>query len=154
MRQPTFFAQAWPRLDHQVYCSGRGSTRRNTSTQPSFSKISVSQARSSGRKPEFFRFERQFFRSISLWAMFQSPQSTSSRPLAMSFFSTGVNSSRNRNLACCLSSELDPEGRYTDTTESPPKSARRKRPSGSNSRLPKPQDTLWGLVREYSATPL
>ena len=25
---------------------------------------------------KFFWFERQFFRSISLWAMFQSPQST------------------------------------------------------------------------------
>ena len=22
MRQPTFFAQAWPRFDHQVYCLG------------------------------------------------------------------------------------------------------------------------------------
>src|SRR6266851_2544527 len=154
MRQPTFFAHAWPRFDHQVYCSGRGSTRRNTSTQPTLSNASVSQARSSGRKPEFFRLERQFFRSVSLWAMFQSPQRTNSRPLAISFFSTGMNSSRNRNLACCLSSELDPEGRYTETTESPPKSARRNLPSESNSRLPYPQDTFSGLAREYSATPL
>src|SRR5207253_3254963 len=60
MRQPTFFAHAWPRFDHHVYCSGRGSTRRNTSTQPSLSNTSVSHARSSGRNPEFFRFERQF----------------------------------------------------------------------------------------------
>src|SRR6266478_4265108 len=134
MRQPTFFAHAWPRFDHHVYCSGRGSTRRKTSTQPSLSNVSVSHARSSGRNPEFFRFERQFFRSISLWAMFQSPQRTNSRPLALSFFSTGMNSPRKRSLACCLSSELDPEGRYTDTTESPPKSARRNLPSGSNSR--------------------
>ena len=34
----------------------------------------VIQARSSGRKPEFFRLPFQFFRSISLCAMFQSPQ--------------------------------------------------------------------------------
>src|SRR6266513_3588547 len=154
MRQPTFFAQAWPRFDHQVYCSGRGSTRRNTSTQPTSSKISVSHARSSGRNPEFFRFERQFFRSISLWAMFQSPQRTNSRPLALRFLSTGMNSPRKRNFERCLSTELDPEGRYTDTTESPPKSARRNLPSGSNSRLPKPQDTFPGSAREYSATPL
>src|SRR6266571_266980 len=154
MRQPTFFFQAWPRFDHQVYCLGRGSMRRNTSTHPTPSKVSLSQARSSGRNPEFLRFPRQFSRSISLWAMFQSPHRTNSRPLALSFFSVGMNSSRNRNFACCLSSELDPEGRYTDTTESAPKSARRNLPSGSNSRLPKPQDTLWGSTREYSATPL
>jgi len=34
-----------------------------------------------------------------------------------------MNSSRKRNFARCLSSELDPEGRYADTTESLPKSA-------------------------------
>src|SRR5258705_5029662 len=118
MRQPTFFAHAWPRFDHQVYCLGRGSTRRNTSTQPIVSKVCVSQARSSGRKPEFLRLPRQFSRSISLCAMFQSPQITNSRPLLRSFFRTGMNSSRNLNFARCLSSELDPEGRYTDTTES------------------------------------
>src|SRR5438094_4950466 len=154
MRHPTFFAHARPRFDHQVYCLGRGSTRRNTSTQPTLSKVSVSQARSSGRNPEFLRFPRQFSRSISLCAMFQSPQRTNSRPLALSFFSTGVNSSRKRNFACCRSSELDPEGMYTDTTESAPKSARRNLPSGSNSRLPKPRDTLSGSALEYSATPL
>src|SRR5882672_7103566 len=130
MRQPTFFAQAWPRFDHQVYCLGRGSTRRNTSTQPIPSKVSVSQARSSGRNPEFLRFPRQFSRSISLCAIFQSPQITNSRPLDLSFFSTGMNSPRKRNLARCRSSELEPEGRYTDTTESRPKSAQRNLPSG------------------------
>src|SRR6266568_2869912 len=108
MRQPTFFAHAWPRFDHQVYCLGRGSTRRNTSTQPSLSNTSLSQARSSGRNPEFLRFPRQFSRSISLCAMFQSPQRTNSRPLALSSFSVGMNSSRKRNFACCLSSGLDP----------------------------------------------
>src|SRR6266850_3715021 len=154
MRQPTFFAHAWPRFDHHVYCPGLGSTRRNTSTQPTLSKVSESHARSSGRKPEFFRFERQFFRSISWCAMFQSPHRTNSRRLALSFLSTGMNSARKRNFACCLSSELDPDGRYTDTTESAPKSARRNLPSGSNSRLPKPRDTLSGSTREYSATPL
>src|SRR5713101_6543584 len=154
MRQPTFFFQAWPRFDHQVYCRGLGSTLRNTSTQPTPSKVSVSQARSSGRNPEFLRFPRQFSRSISLWAMFQSPHRTNSRPLALSFLSTGMNSPRKRNLACCLSSELDPEGRYTDTTESPPKSARRNLPSGSNSRLPYPQETPSGFILEYRATPL
>src|SRR5438132_13246504 len=154
MRHPTFFAHAWPRFDHQVYCLGRGSTRRNTSTQPTSSKVLVSQARSSGRNPEFLRFPRQFSRSISLGAMFQSPHRTNSRPLALSFLSIGMNSRRNRNFASCLSSELDPEGRYTDTTESPPKSARSNLPSGSNSRLPKPQHTLSGSAREYSATPL
>src|SRR5258706_6234535 len=120
MRQPTFFAHAWPRLDHQVYCPERGSRRRKTSTQPTSSNTSLSHARSSGRNPEFFRFERQFFRSISLWAMFQSPHRTNSRPLALSSFSVGMNSSRKRNFARCLSSELDPEGRYAATTESLP----------------------------------
>src|SRR5256886_8846726 len=74
MRQPTFFAHARPRFDHQVYCFGRGSTRRKTSTKPTASNTSVSQARSSGRNPEFLRFPRQFSRSISLCAIFQSPQ--------------------------------------------------------------------------------
>src|SRR5882762_8363910 len=63
MRQPTFFAHAWPRFDHHVYCSGRGSTRRNTSTQPSSSSVRVSHARSSGRNPEFFRFDLKNWRS-------------------------------------------------------------------------------------------
>ena len=54
MRQPTFFAHAWPRFDHQVYWSGLRFSRRNTSTKPSSSNTRVSQARSSGRKPEFF----------------------------------------------------------------------------------------------------
>jgi hypothetical protein len=45
----------------------------------------VIQARSSGRKPEFFRLDFQFFRSISLWAMFQSPHRMTSRPLAEVF---------------------------------------------------------------------
>jgi hypothetical protein len=40
------------------------------------------QARSSGRKPEFFRLPFQFLRSISRWAMFQSPHSRTSRPHA------------------------------------------------------------------------
>src|SRR5512145_1922655 len=71
MRQPTFFFQAWPRFDHQVYCSGRSFSLRNTSTNPSSSNTRVSHARSSGRKPEFFWFERQFLRSTSLCAMFQ-----------------------------------------------------------------------------------
>src|SRR5258707_13945310 len=154
MRQPTFFAHAWPRFDHQVYCLGRGSTRRKTSTQPTASNASVSQAHSSGKNPEFLRFPRQFSRSISLCAMFQSPHRTNSLPLALRSFSTGMNSSRKRNFACCLSSELDPEGMYTDTKESAPKSARRNLPSGSNSRLPKPRDTLSGSTREYSAAPL
>ena len=79
MRQPTFFAHACPRFDHHVYCSGRGSTRRNTSTNPSSSNTCVSHARSSGRKPEFFWLLRQFFRSIGWCAMFQSPQRMISR---------------------------------------------------------------------------
>ena len=29
-----FFAHAWPRLDHQVYCSGSCSSVRNASTHP------------------------------------------------------------------------------------------------------------------------
>ena len=37
------------------------------------------QARSGGRNPELLRLPRQFFRSISLWAMFQSPQMMNSR---------------------------------------------------------------------------
>src|SRR3990170_3809207 len=72
MRQPTFFAQAWPRLDHQVY-------RSVSSTKPTSSNTFVSQSRSSGRKPEFFWLERQFFRSICRCAMFQSPHRITSR---------------------------------------------------------------------------
>jgi hypothetical protein len=45
----------------------------------------VIQARSSGRKPEFFWLLFQFLRSISLCAMFQSPQMTTSRPSALQF---------------------------------------------------------------------
>jgi len=37
-----------------VYCSGLALRRRNTSTKPRSSNTRVSQARSSGRKPEFF----------------------------------------------------------------------------------------------------
>jgi hypothetical protein len=123
MRQPTFFAQACPRLDHHEYCSGRGSSRRNTSTQPRSSITPESHARSSGRKPEFFWFERQFFRSISLWAMFQSPQTTTSRPLRASASMRGRKRSRKLNFAARRSSELEPEGRYSDTTLRFPKSA-------------------------------
>ena len=54
MRQPTFFAQAWPRFDHQVYWSGSrsaaGTRRRSRARRTPAS----SQSRSSGRKPEFF----------------------------------------------------------------------------------------------------
>src|SRR5690606_40906184 len=74
MRQPTFLAQAWPRLDHQVYCSGSWFTTRKASTKPTSPNSLSIHALSSGRKPEFFWLERQFLRSISLWAMFQSPQ--------------------------------------------------------------------------------
>ena len=84
MRQPTFFAHACPRLDHQVYCSGRGSTLRNTSTKPSSSNTRVSHARSSGRKPEFFWLLRQFFKSMFWCAMFQSPHRMISRSAARS----------------------------------------------------------------------
>ncbi len=42
----------------------------------------VSQARSSGRNPEFFWLLRQLRRSIGWCAMFQSPQRMISRPLA------------------------------------------------------------------------
>src|SRR4029453_2476317 len=41
----------------------------------------VSQARSSGRKPEFFWLDFQFLRSISWCAMFQSPHRMTSWPL-------------------------------------------------------------------------
>ena len=69
------------------------------------------QARSSGRKPGFFWFERQFSRSMGLWAMFQSPQITTSRPERASSVSRGMKRSMKLNLAARRSSELDPEGR-------------------------------------------
>ncbi len=111
MRQPTFFAQAWPRFDHQVYCSGFWFRRRNTSTNPISSNTRVSQARSSGRNPEFFWFERQFFRSICWWAMFQSPHRITSRPARLSLRRCGRNAARNRNLEAWRCGPLDPEGR-------------------------------------------
>src|SRR3989344_5158674 len=109
MRQPTFLAQAWPRFDHQVYWSGLVFRVRNTSTQPNSSKIFVSQARSSGRKPEFFWFARQFFKSISLCAMFQSPQRMYSRPSRRSFCNTGRKWSRKRNFDACRCGPAEPD---------------------------------------------
>jgi hypothetical protein len=60
----------------------------------------------------------------------------------------------NRNFACWRSAELDPDGRYSVTIESFPKSARRKRPSESNSRLPIPVVTASGSRAQYMPTPL
>ena len=85
--------------------------RRNTSQKPWDSKTRVSHSRSSGRKPEFFRFERQFLRSISLWAMFQSPQITNSRPHARIASSFGMKRSMKENLRACAASPLEPDGR-------------------------------------------
>ena len=76
MRQPTLFARALPRFDHHVYSGASGLIARNASTHWCSPNRRSSHARSSGRNPEFFWFERQFFRSISLCAMFQSPHST------------------------------------------------------------------------------
>src|SRR3970040_1432775 len=117
MRQPTFFAQAWPRLDHQVYCSGFAFSVRNTSTKPRSSNTFVSQARSSGRKPEFLRLARQFFRSISWCARFQSPHRITSRPLFFSFLSCGREASRNLNFEDFRCGAAEPEGRDSHTTE-------------------------------------
>jgi len=75
---PTLAAVAPPRV-----LLGRASTRRKTSTHPNSSNTRVSHARSCGRKPEFFRFDRQFFRSISRCAMLTSPQTITSRPAAV-----------------------------------------------------------------------
>src|SRR6266403_6237514 len=115
MRHPTFLAQAWPRLDHQVYCSGSWLRRRNTSTYPSLSSTPENHSRSSGRKPEFFWLERQFLRSISLCATFQSPQSMTSRPLCASLCNCAMKRSMKLNLIARRSAELEPEGTYTDT---------------------------------------
>src|SRR5688572_6488245 len=123
MRQPTFLFHESPRFDHQVYWSGWLLRRRNTSTKPISSKTCEIQVRSSGRKPEFFWLERQLRRSISLCAMFQSPQSTTSRPHLTSACRCGLTASRKRNLASCLSGELEPEGKYTEITARLPKRA-------------------------------
>ena len=114
-----------PRFDHHVYRSGRGSRRRNTSTKPRSSNTRVSHARSSGRKPEFFRLLRQFLRSISRCAMFQSPQRTISRFCFRSFARCGRNASRKRNFDACRCGPLEPEGRYTLMTVSAAKWASR-----------------------------
>src|SRR5471030_2567922 len=111
MRQPIFLFHESPRLDHHVYLSGLLLRRRKTSTKPTSSNTCVIHVRSSGRKPEFFWFERQLRRSISLCAMFQSPHSTTSRPHLTSACRWGRTSSRKRNLASWRSGELEPEGK-------------------------------------------
>ena len=65
----------------RVLVGSRDRRARNTSTKPSSSNTRVSHARSSGRNPEFFWLLRQLRRSIGWCAMFQSPHSTTSRPL-------------------------------------------------------------------------
>src|SRR5258706_2926970 len=118
MSQPTFFAHDWPRLDHQVYWSGFAFSFRKTSTKPRSSNTALSQARSSGRKPEFFRLERQFLRSISLWAMFQSPHRMISCFLSFNFFKCRKKFFRNLNLEAWRCRPAEAEGRYSDTTHS------------------------------------
>ncbi len=70
----------------------------------------MSQARSSGRNPEFFWFERQFFRSISRCAMFQSPHRMNSRPEALISRSFGMKRFMKENLRSSASSPEVPEG--------------------------------------------
>jgi hypothetical protein len=109
MRQPTFLSHEAPRFDHHVYCSGRGSTRRKTSTKPSSSNTRVSHARSSGRNPEFFWLLRQFLRSMGWWAMFQSPHRMISRFARRSFARCGRNSLEETGLTPPVQ-PLDPDG--------------------------------------------
>src|SRR5437879_9236475 len=123
MRQPTFFAQACPRFDHQVYWPGFWLRRLKTSTKPSPSNTPVSQARSCGRKPEFFWFDLQLLRSISWCAMFQSPHRMISQPRCLSFIRCLRKTLRKRNLDFCRCGPAEPEGRYTETTHSLPKRA-------------------------------
>src|SRR5690606_37530594 len=111
------------RFDHQVYWSGLSFRRRKTSTKPSSSKTRVSQARSSGRKREFFWLERQFLRSISLWAMFQSPQRRISQLRFFRSFKWARNFLRKRNLDACRCGPAEPEGRYTEMIHRDPKRA-------------------------------
>src|SRR5450830_123735 len=106
------------------FCGGIRVQSAETSTQPCSSNKRVSHARSSGKKPEFFWLLFQFFKSISLWAMFQSPQITSSLPSAMRSAKCGKNSSIKRNLASCRSGEEEPDGQYTEITDRSPKSQR------------------------------
>src|SRR6478736_779737 len=115
MRQPTFFARAAPRFDHQVYSTASGFSARKLSTQPLLSSAS-SQARSSGRQPEFFWFEVQFLMSLRVWTMFQSPQITYWRPLASHSAKIGAIQSMTLNLNCWRSSPDEPDGTYNDTT--------------------------------------
>ncbi|CAM5299629.1 hypothetical protein STENM327S_08805 [Streptomyces tendae] len=85
MRHPASLSKARPRYDHHEYGpSTSGCSARTTSTYPpsAGSRTRLSHSRSSGRNPEFFLLARQFFRSASRWAMFQSPQTTTSRPSA------------------------------------------------------------------------
>ena len=49
--------------------------------------------------------------SMGWWAMFQSPQRITSRPLCTSFSRCGRNASRNRNFDACRCGPLDPDGR-------------------------------------------
>src|SRR5882724_8370104 len=120
MRQPTLFARAAPRLDHQVYSTASGFSARKLSTQPRSWNSRSSQARSCGRQPEFFWFEVQFLMSARVWTMFQSPQITYSRPLFSHSSKIGVIQSIALNLNCWRSSPDEPEGTYSDTTLSLP----------------------------------
>ena len=110
MRQPFFF-QAWPRFD-QVYWSGWSFSLRNVD-EAELVEHARSHARSSGRKPEFFWFERQFLRSISLCAMFQSPHRMISwlrcQPLQMNQEVLGK-----RNFDACRCGPAEP-GRHVVT---------------------------------------
>ena len=63
-----------------------------------------------------WRLLRQFLRSISLWATFQSPHRMISRPLALSSSRWRLNCSMKMNLARWRSSDELPEGTYSEMT--------------------------------------
>ncbi len=65
----------------------------------------------------------QFLRSISLWAMFQSPHRMNSWPRSCSLRRWTRNCFRKRNLEAWRCGPAEPDGRYTEITHSLPKRA-------------------------------
>ena len=85
--------------------------RRKTSTYPSSSKMRVSHSRSSGRKPEFLRLPRQFFKIDLLVRDVPVAAQDDFAAFAHESSRCGENAAMKRNFDCCRCSPLEPEGR-------------------------------------------
>src|SRR5699024_9188504 len=144
--------------DHHVYGpTSPGCKARTTSTYPASSKTRDNHSRSSGKNPEFLRLFRQFFKSASVCAIFQSPHTTKSRPCASTCARRSTKYGRNDFMNLSFSSSrsvpTSPACKYTLATVTDPTSASTYRPAPSNTSTPNPTRTASGSRREYNATP-